>query len=279
MNKLNAVIVEDVHENIETLAFLLNESNYDVDVIGTADNLTDAKSLLLNKSHAIDIAFLDIQLKEGVIFEVLDQLLRMSSINYDVVFVTAHTNFEYATKAIQFACLDYITKPISSEALEVCLEKTIQNKIRSNSSDTQIQYLIDLMKENATAPKSMSIALTKGVIELVELSQVNYLKADENTCIVHRLNEEPLHSTKSFSHYIDLLSHHPDFVQVSRNTLVNVTQVKRYDHREKLIFLKNGEKTYASHRYSKYFKDIISTYGPQEGGLQGMIDQFKRLFK
>lgn len=276
--ELRVVIIEDVHENIETLSLLLEKNEQDIHIIGTADTMESAKNLLLNHAQDIDLAFLDIQLKEGVIFDVLHDISRYAHMNYEVVFVTAHSSFEYATKAINFACLDYITKPISSEKLDATIKKALERRQKESTSDEQVKYLLELIKGNMSAPHSISVSLPKGILEIIDLDQIDYLKADENTCIFYLKTQTSIHSNKSFAHYIELLHSHPDFIQVSRNSLVNKNAIKRYNHREKTIHLKNGKSIIVSHRYAKYFKEEISKIGLSNGLLEDMFGGLKKLF-
>ncbi len=276
--ELNAIIIEDSHENIDTLTFLLNSSGHSINILQTADNLASAKEVLLKLNDRIDIAFLDIQLKEGVIFDVLEEISQYNSITYEVVFVTAHSSFEYATKAIEFACLDYITKPINSDKLNATIAKAIDRKRKNNSSDVQIKYLLEIMKGNMANPSSISVSLPKGIIEIINLDQINFLKADENTCIFSLKDKSSIHSNKSFAHYIELLQSHSDFIQVSRNCMVNKNAIKRYNHREKTILLKNEKSIIVSHRYAKYFKEEISNPRRSETLLDGMMEGIRKLF-
>lgn len=276
--QLKAVIIEDVHENIDTLTYLLKNSGFQIDIIGTADSMQSAKELLQLHNDEIDLAFLDIQLKEGLIFEVLEDISRYTTIQYDVVFVTAHSSFEYATRAIHFACLEYITKPIDTEKLRQTIVKAVDRKKKQATSGAQIKYMLEIVKGNMAAPNSISISLPRGIIEIIDLDQIAYLKADENTCVFHLNNESAIHSNKSFAHYLELLNSHPDFIQVSRSSLVNKHAIKRYSHREKTIYLKNNQHIIVSHRYAKYFKEEITNMIPPENLLNGMISGIKRLF-
>ncbi len=269
---LNVVIIEDAHENIETLKYLLDQCANDVEVIETADNLSDAKRILIK--GGFDIAFLDIQLKEGVIFEILDEIVNGKPLTYDIVFVTAYNKFEYATKAIQFACLDYITKPINQEKLEEVIEKSLKKK-QTYSTENQVKFLIELLKSNMNAPESISITLSKGIIEVIQFKDLLYIEADANTCIFYLSNGDNKHSTKSFAHYLELMEGSDEFVQISRNCMANIQQVKSYDHRNKTLILRNGAHLVVSHRFSKAFKqELLSTNG-SSGLLSNLLGLFK----
>ena len=177
---LKIVIVEDVHDNIESLMNLLTESKYEYEILAIADNLADAKVALENPN--IDVAFLDIQLKDGMIFSLLDELKKGSGLGFELVFTTAFSNFEMAVKAIQFACLDYLTKPLQQERLNEVLAK-IAIKKNNNTPNDQLNILLEAVKQNFQYPQSISVALSKGVFEIVSIENIQYLQAD--SCLLY----------------------------------------------------------------------------------------------
>ena len=272
---IKVAIVEDSLENTDTLKYLLSKSPVGIDLIGTAQSMEEARLLLSDSS--LDLALLDIQLREGIIFEVLEEILEQGEINFEIVFVTAHTSFEFATKAIQFACMDYITKPINQERLDELLLKCQQSKFQNNSN-IQVEYLLQLIKGNLAAPDSISISLPKGIIEIIQLSELSFIEADGSTCKFNFKDKSLLHSVKPLAHYIELLEGHKDFIQVSRNCVVNKSHVKRYDHRHKTIDLLNGMQIVVSHRHSKHFKAVLLNES-KNTGLGGGIQMLKNIFK
>ena len=262
-------IVEDSLENVETLKILLDQSGLDLSISGVATDLHEA-GILLQKP--LDLALLDIQLKEGTIFEVLQNLTANNHVLPEIVFVTAHGSLEYATKAIQFACLDFLTKPLDLEELRETLIKAQEKQQQSNQQ--QVGFLLDLLKGNMQSPKSIGVILPRGVIEFVELADITHILADENTCILHLQDQSIMHSTRHMGYYVDLLLGNAEFVQINKSCTVNATHIKRYDHRQKTLNLKNGTTLIASHRYSKTLKKKLLDMEPDSFSAA-----FRRLFK
>ncbi len=82
-----------------------------------------------------DLIFLDIQLSDGLSFEIFDQVTVESAI----IFTTAYD--EYALKAFKLNSVDYLLKPIDSEELETAILKF--QKIQLNKHEN---YSIDFNK-------------------------------------------------------------------------------------------------------------------------------------
>jgi len=269
--RLRTIIVEDSKELAETVSHLLEHSSADIDLLGIADNLKAAGELIRNEE--IDLALLDIQLKEDNVFKLLEELKAEDRINFDIVFITAHSSFENAVRAIQYACIDFISKPVSQEVLDTCLAKVTERAENRQPKDQRVDVLLEMLSSNFSKPESISVALPRGVIEVVAMEDIAYLQADANTCVFHLNNDNHLHSTRSLGSYARLLESHPDFMQISRELIVNLLQIKRYDHRNKSLSLKNGVTLSASHRYSKYLKQKLNDLNlPGSGkGLFGFM--------
>ena len=69
-----------------------------------------------NNPHP-DLIFLDIQLSDGLSFEIFEQI----DIKSAVIFTTAYD--EYALRAFKLNSIDYLLKPIDEEELEVAISK------------------------------------------------------------------------------------------------------------------------------------------------------------
>ena len=273
---IKIAIVEDSQENIDILLYMLNKSSFDFEITGIAKTINEA-NLLLSRPD-IDVALLDIQLKEGTIFDVLENINSSGKINYDVVFVTAHGSYENALKAIQYSCLDFINKPIDESELYGTLEK-IKSKVSENQNQLQIKHLLELIRSDSLSPKTIGIVLAKGVIEFVNVNDIVYIEADQTICRLYFSNGEKMTSSKHLGYYIELLSDAQNFVQSSKSHLVNLNQIKQYDHRERTIRFNNGEHLIASFRYSKEIrKDILDRQS--KGGFFGNgLDRLTNLFK
>jgi len=262
--KLRVGIVEDSLENIDTLKYLLDQSSRDIEIVGEAKTLDEARALF---AQDLDIAFLDIQLKEGTIFEVLEEWHKSNRDLPPIIFTTAHGSFDYAAKAIRFAALDFLTKPLDLEELTMAMDRVKPKPHMPSGTqlrDEQVGFLLDLLRGNMQAPASIGIILPKGVIEFIDLKQILYFRADESTCKVKTLDGNFYHSTKHLGYYIDLLLGNKEFVQISKGCLVNTDHLKRYNHRDKTLVMKNGESLVASHRFSKVLKkSLVERQGKQ----------------
>ncbi len=69
-----AVIIEDEINGLTNLQNLLAEHCENVEIIGTAGSVEEGYKLLTNSSIDPDVAFLDISLPDGLVFQLLNRL-------------------------------------------------------------------------------------------------------------------------------------------------------------------------------------------------------------
>jgi len=123
---MNALIIEDEPQAISALKQELSLHCPEVTILDTAQNVVDGISKV--KQHQPDLIFLDIQLSDGLGFDILQEFDR---INFKIIFTTAYS--QYAIKAIKFSALDYLLKPIDATELKKAVAKsTEQNQSKIN---------------------------------------------------------------------------------------------------------------------------------------------------
>ncbi len=265
-------IAEDSQENIETLKYLLQSSGVQFEISAIAKTLEEAYDKL--KSHPCDIAFLDIQFKKGTIFSVLDSLNNEDVLLPSIVFITAHGSFEYALKAIKYACLDFINKPIHSERLMDTLRNIEEQKRSAEEQKNQINLLLNLIEGDLNQPKTVGVARIKNKIEYVALEDLLYIKADGSTSLFHTLKTS-FQSIRHLGYYIELFQDTGFMVQISRFYIVNKNHIVSYNPKTRLIQLADGTELLASYRANKNLKRLLKN--KESSSLLSKIGKLKDL--
>lgn len=111
---MNVLIIEDEKPAARRLSRLLAELN--VEVSEMLHSVEEAINWFQNNEHP-DLIFLDIQLSDGLSFEIFDVVEVKSAI----IFTTAFD--EYALQAFKLNSIDYLLKPIDDEDLESAVKK------------------------------------------------------------------------------------------------------------------------------------------------------------
>ena len=114
--QMKVVIVEDEHLAAEKLIQQLYSIAPEVKILAVLESVEESVNWFATHS-APDLVFMDIQLDDGLSFEVFDEL----EVKAPVIFTTAFD--EYAIRAFKVNSVDYLLKPIELEALRVALSK------------------------------------------------------------------------------------------------------------------------------------------------------------
>ncbi|SFP70763.1 LytR/AlgR family response regulator transcription factor [Hymenobacter arizonensis] len=114
---LRALIVEDEPLAARRLADMLARQPEPVQVLGTAESVTQAVALLASVQPAPDVLFLDIHLADGLSFDIFE----LTEVRCPVIFTTAYD--QYALQAFKVNSVDYLLKPIDEEELTAALHK------------------------------------------------------------------------------------------------------------------------------------------------------------
>ena len=111
---MNVLIIEDEKPSARRLNRMLADLDVTVNVM--LHSVEEAVAWFKSNEHP-DLIFLDIQLSDGLSFEIFDQVEVKSAI----IFTTAFD--EYALQAFKLNSVDYLLKPIDDEDLEKAVRK------------------------------------------------------------------------------------------------------------------------------------------------------------
>ena len=113
---MNVVIIEDEHLTAERIATLLRQIDPGIKILSIIDSVKRSVEWF-NSNPKPDLVFMDIQLADGLSFDIFDAV----KIEAPVIFITAFQ--EYAIKAFKVNSVDYLLKPIAGDDLRAALDK------------------------------------------------------------------------------------------------------------------------------------------------------------
>jgi DNA-binding LytR/AlgR family response regulator len=119
---MNCLIIEDEKVAAERLSGLIKKYDPTIDIKGIVQSVKNAVQWL-NTHQAPDLIFMDIQLADGLSFEIFEQTI----VKTPVIFTTAFD--EYALKAFKVNSIDYLLKPVDLNELKNAIEKFKKNNL------------------------------------------------------------------------------------------------------------------------------------------------------
>jgi DNA-binding LytR/AlgR family response regulator len=148
---LNAVIIEDEKPAMESLITTLSAITNDVQIVGRLGSVKESIEFL-TQPHEIDIIFSDVQLSDGLSFEIFNK----SNNRVPVIFITGYD--EFMLNAFEYNGIDYLLKPVDKESLSKALVKykMLEKHFSSQTSLNKLmQYIGNHKKKRMLVKKGM----------------------------------------------------------------------------------------------------------------------------
>lgn len=245
---LSAVIIDDEVNNSNYLEGLIREHLPEIELKGCASSVNDGIALIAKENPVI--VFLDIELHTGTGF---DLLARISPIKFSVIFTTAHER--YALKAIKFAALDFLLKPIDINELKQAVVKA--GRLQSpNQFEKNLGVLLDNMSRR-DQNKKIAISSSSG-IHVLEILQIVYCGSDGPYTTIFTKTEKIL-STRHLKEYENLLTEY-NFCRVHKSFLVNLNEIKHFSRSDGgYVIMSNGHKVDVSDKRKQELMDKLSS--------------------
>ena len=136
---LKILILEDEEPAAKRLLKMIREIEPDIELCASIVSVTTAIKWL-KENEQPDLVFSDIQLSDGLSFEIFKEV----NISCPVIFVTAFD--QYALEAFKVNSIDYLLKPIKKQELENAFAKyrsfmpKHDHKTNENKDDMQLPF-------------------------------------------------------------------------------------------------------------------------------------------
>lgn len=240
---IRAVIIDDIPEAISVLKSDLENYCVNIEVVGSAEGVVTGAKLIRDLKP--DLVFLDIQMKDGSGFDLLEIV---PDVQFKLIFTTASD--EFAVKAFKFAAVDYLLKPIDPDELMDAVS-------RIEGQDKAAQR-IDLLKENFVKAKRIALN-TLEKIHIVSVEEILRCESNINYTMFYFTDGTKLLVTKTLKEFDNLLSGH-NFIRVHQSHLINTNFIKEFLKSAGDIVMKDGTKVPVSTRKKQVLMDMISNF-------------------
>lgn len=214
----NAVIIEDERKGLVNLTQMLNLHCPQVQVIGDADGVESGIKLLQRPELKPDVAFLDINLGDGKVFQLLE---RIQPVEFDIIFVTAYDRF--AMKACAYSSIGYILKPIDPDLL---VEAVARIRPRRQARTTERLEVLQEFQKHPNAFRKMGFGAVDGV-EFAEIADIIRFEADDNYTNVFLRSGKRITVAKNIGYYEELLTPF-NFYRVHKRHVINMNYMKKF---------------------------------------------------
>ena len=221
MKQLNVLIVEDEPHAQKELKRLLSNTGHDINILECIDTVEDAITWINNNPEP-DIMFFDIQLSDGLSFDIFNHVKTKTPI----IFTTAFD--EYAIKAFKVNSIDYLLKPVKQNELVAAIEKfhTLKKSGKNSESGLSIEQVQKLLEINKPTYKSRFITRFGDQIKHIGINEIAYFKAEDNEVLLFTTNNKRYiidYSLEQLTTMLDPI----DFFRANRSYYINISSVKK----------------------------------------------------
>jgi DNA-binding LytR/AlgR family response regulator len=226
---MRVLIIEDEKLTARDLAATIRSLDDRVDILPFIHSV-DEGLYFFSQSPSIDLIFSDIDLGDGLSF----QIFRQYPVQAPIIFCTAFEQF--MLEAFKTNGIDYILKPFRKEEVEQALGK--YRNLKSGFSGSQLQRSLEQL-EQSSMPKERSLLIQRGEKILpIPYSDIAYFAIEHETTVIYTFAKERNFTTETLESLEGLCE--PTFFRANRQFLVNrkaVLGASRHFNRKLLVQL------------------------------------------
>lgn len=214
---MNIIIIEDEKPAARLLQRKIEKLGLQVNTL--LHSVEESITWFQNNPHP-DLIFLDIQLSDGLSFELFEQI----DIKSSVIFTTAYE--EYALRAFKLNSIDYLLKPIDEDELSAAISKFNTQFQKSALSSLDIEAIKRMLANPIAKEYKKRFSIKIG-------QQLKVISIDDVECIYSENKGTYLHTIDNRDYLIDTTLEEleaeinpKDFFRVSRKFIIPLKAVK-----------------------------------------------------
>lgn len=214
---MNTIIIEDEKPSARRLQRMLNSLGIEANTM--LHSVEESITWFQNNAHP-DLIFLDIQLSDGLSFEIFEAI----DIKSAVIFTTAYD--EYALQAFKLNSIDYLLKPIDADELAKAVKKYQERLPQKQAVTLDFNDIKKLLVNPIDRDYKKRFSVKVG-------QHLKLINIEDIECFYSENKGTYLYTTEGRSYLLDttleLLEHELEpqtFFRISRKFFVNINAIK-----------------------------------------------------
>jgi DNA-binding LytR/AlgR family response regulator len=214
---MTVIIIEDEKPAARRLNRMLLALGIDAKIM--LHSVEESLNWLQNNEHP-DLIFLDIQLSDGLSFEIFEEI----DVKSAIIFTTAYD--EYALKAFKLNSIDYLLKPLDEEELKFAVDMFKEKQ----PEQTNVQLNLDAIRKLLINPvdRKFKKRLTFKVgqhIKIINIDAVACFYSENKATYIHTSENRNYLLDHSLEYWQEQLN--PEhFFRVNRTFIVHINAIK-----------------------------------------------------
>lgn len=226
---MKALIIDDHKVNRLYLRTYLEKHFPQIKTIEESASVVNSIELISSSEY--DLVFLDMELKDGMGFDVLREIK-------DFIYVIVVTGFkDYAIEAFKHNVIDYLLKPVNESELITAVKKVIK-LCEKDASAKVLPVREDAVKRKDESESPIMINFKNQFIALNK-KDIVFIKALGKYSEIHVNSRSHYTSYKNLKEFETAMT--ASFVRIHHSYLVNLDSIVSYSRDTSHVTLSNGE--------------------------------------
>jgi len=218
---MKVLIIEDEKPAIEKLENYLQRYDSSIEVVGKTESIEASVKWLKNTENEFDLIFSDIQLTDGLSFEIFEYV----EVNKPIIFTTAYN--EYAIRAFKTNSIDYLLKPITYNDFYNSMQKleSLRENLQTNKQRIQIEELGEIISQYQKKYKSRFLVKIGDHIRSITSEKILLIFAEgRNVFLVSNTGKRFFieYKLEELENILDPKT----FFRVNRSFILNINSIK-----------------------------------------------------
>ncbi len=207
---MDCIIIEDERGAVEHLQYLLKQTEYEVNIIANMSSVESSVKWL--KEEKADLIFMDIELTEGLSFEIFDHV----QIDTPIIFTTAYN--QYAIKAFDVNSISYLLKPIQLDDLKNSLKKF------QHLSDIHLDQNERMLPIHNTFQKRFLVQSGSALVP-VDVEDILFFRVHDHRYIVIVTKDKNQYILSNKMEYLEQRLDPANFFRINRQFIININAI------------------------------------------------------
>ncbi|MFD2726801.1 LytR/AlgR family response regulator transcription factor [Hyunsoonleella rubra] len=214
---MNVIIIEDEKPSARRLQRMLQSLDLNAEVL--LHSVEESIKWFKNSTHP-DLIFLDIQLSDGLSFEIFEAI----DIKSAVIFTTAYD--EYALQAFKLNSIDYLLKPIDEDELTTAVKKYQERLPKKQAVTLDFNDIKKLLVNPIDREYKKRFSVKVGQhLKLINIDEIECFYSENKGTYLHTVDGRNYLMDTTLEHLQDELEPQT-FFRINRKFFVNINAIK-----------------------------------------------------
>ncbi|MDP5092823.1 MAG: LytTR family DNA-binding domain-containing protein [Polaribacter sp.] len=227
---MKILIIEDEPHNAQILSDIIVQLKPNSIILETLESVEQAVKYLSNQNNTPDLIFSDIQLADGLSFEIFSKI----KIKCPIIFCTAYD--QYTLQAFKTNGIEYILKPVKEEDIEAAFIKydTLKESLKP---DNEIVHLLKKTFSEKKNYKTSILVHYKESFIPIAVHKIAFFVVENEILYIQTLDTQRYPVFKTISEIESSID--PSlFFRINRQVLLNkniIKEIQPYFNRKVII--------------------------------------------